>query len=150
MPRKSDQPGYLGEKHYLAFVEEVRKLKREGNFEIAKALLIRLLSAVEEESIITGHVKPPWYYNELAKIYRKQGDYESELSVLERYGYEKDGFHIFSDRMKKAKRLLEKQREKMSTVSVVRKSAPTVEIAAAKISTDGKAVFRLRHRVKIT
>lgn len=84
-PRYEDRPGTVDGRHYTAYVGQVRDLKREGRLGEAEALLLRLLDAVEAEAAAKGYGVAPWYYEQLAIIYRKQKRYRDEVDVLTRY-----------------------------------------------------------------
>jgi hypothetical protein len=49
--------------------------------------LLNLVKATESERNANGKdsIVAPWYYNELAVIYRKRKDVEAEVAILERY-----------------------------------------------------------------
>lgn len=79
------EPGFFGGRHYTTFVEEVKQLKRDGKNEELEKLLWNLVYANEEEDKINKWGVAPWYYEELAKLYRKIKDYASEVSILLRY-----------------------------------------------------------------
>ncbi|MGQ0669703.1 MAG: HIRAN domain-containing protein [Actinomycetota bacterium] len=84
-PGRTSGPGTIDGRHYTAYVEEVRRLRREGNDEEAERLLLRLVDAVEAEARAEGWGVAPWYYEQLAIIYRKRKDHEAEVAILERY-----------------------------------------------------------------
>ena len=48
-------------------------------------LLFALIKTLEDESIVENFGVAPWYYEELAKIYRKQKEYAREIAILERF-----------------------------------------------------------------
>jgi hypothetical protein len=54
----------------------------------------------------------PWYYEELAKVYRKNKNYVQEVSILERFAKQKHGVGVkpkkLLERLEKAKLLLNK------------------------------------------
>lgn len=66
--------GQLAGKHYTTYIEEVKALKKAGDIDAAAGLLLRLLDAVEREAKVSGPDWPiaPWYFVQLAAIYRKQ------------------------------------------------------------------------------
>lgn len=72
-------------KHYTEYVEKVKSLKRASRLEEAERLLMRLVAATEAESAITRSGVAPWYYEQLAIVYRKLGRPEDERVILERY-----------------------------------------------------------------
>ncbi|MEM4780177.1 MAG: restriction endonuclease [Halalkalicoccus sp.] len=72
--------------HYTEAVDDVEKLKREGRHDEAEALLWWCIEAAERQAHEQGYeTVPPWYYEHLAIVYRKDGRYEDEVGVLERY-----------------------------------------------------------------
>lgn len=77
--------GFIGARHYTDYVDEVKALKRTGRLEEAAKLLLKLVGSVEAEARATGGGVAPWYYGQLAIIYRKRKDYAAEVSILERY-----------------------------------------------------------------
>lgn len=79
------RPGFVDGRHYSTSPDEVRRLKREGRLEEAEALLIRLVQATEAESKAEQWGVAPWYYEQLAIIYRKQKRPADEIEILERY-----------------------------------------------------------------
>ena len=115
-------PGYYQGRHFTTYVPEVEELKRTGRLDEAEKLLIELLTAMEAEYLPLAEYRPlatvaPWYYKELAKLYRKQKDYASEVGILERYASRQrpdqlDGLHQreLSQRLEKARMLLARQR----------------------------------------
>jgi len=108
--------GLVDGKHYSAFVDEVKALKRAQDHDAAAGLLLRLIDAVEEESRVGGKecAVAPWYYEQLAIIYRKEKDYKNEASVLRRYVLQHKG-----------------KRDKPSETVMVRlKKAQSLEVAA--------------------
>jgi len=81
-------PGYVGGRHFTTYVTEIEALKRENRLAEAEELLLRLVSATEAEvkwSVGSGHVVAPWYYEQLAIVYRKRRDLAKEAAILERY-----------------------------------------------------------------
>jgi len=81
-------PGYVDGKHFTKHVDTVKALKREGRLEEAEELLLRLAAATEAENQVNGFGVAPWYYEQLAIVYRKQENYSKEVAILERYVYE--------------------------------------------------------------
>jgi hypothetical protein len=65
------KPGYINGRHYTTYVSDVENLKKNNKMEEAERLLLELVEATESESISKGWGVSPWYYEELAKIYRK-------------------------------------------------------------------------------
>lgn len=78
-------PGMVEGRHYTEYVDEVRRLRREGKEDEAERLLLRLVDAVEAEAAAQGWGVAPWYYERLAIIYRKRKDLDAEVSILERF-----------------------------------------------------------------
>lgn len=68
-----------------SLVDEVTAAKREGRLDDATKLLIEEIQCQEAESQRSGTGVAPWYYEQLAIVYRKMGRHEDELAILERY-----------------------------------------------------------------
>lgn len=79
------QPGLYRGRHYTAYPDQVRSLKRTGRLEEAERLLLGLLDAVEAESRAERLGVAPWYYEQLAIVYRKQKNRVGERETLERF-----------------------------------------------------------------
>lgn len=77
--------GYVDGKHFVEYVEPVKNLKRKGELDEAEVLLLKLVDATEAESKRAGRGVAPWYYQQLAIIYHRQGQPEKELAILKRY-----------------------------------------------------------------
>ncbi len=106
-----DKPtaGRVRGRHYTDYVEDVKSLRRSGQDESAERLLLELVDATEEESRIRGTGVAPWYYEQLAIIYRKRKDPAAEVAILERYASQPHapgaGPAKLSKRLTKARRL---------------------------------------------
>jgi hypothetical protein len=59
--------------------------KRCGQLAEAEVHLLKIVDATEAEAKATGHGVAPWYYEQLAILYRKQKRYDTEIEVLERF-----------------------------------------------------------------
>jgi tetratricopeptide (TPR) repeat protein len=86
---KRKQAGSVNGKHFVEYVERVKQLKREGKYQEAIELLLKLIDAVESEVKIAKYYGEnwfcaPWYYEQLAIIYRKEKQYGEEVAILER------------------------------------------------------------------
>ncbi|MDT8342157.1 MAG: hypothetical protein RQ751_11655 [Longimicrobiales bacterium] len=79
------KPGHVDGQHFTGHVDTVKQLKREGRLDEARDLLLRLVEATEEEARANRWGVAPWYYEQLAIIYRKLKQPQNELVVLERY-----------------------------------------------------------------
>ena len=79
--------GAVDGEHYTDFVEQVKLLKREKRHDEAIELLNQLVEATEAESCAAGAGwgVAPWYYEQLAIIYRKERRYKDEVRILRRY-----------------------------------------------------------------
>ncbi len=73
--------------HYTDSVEKIKELKRLGRHDEAIELLLQTVNSTEKESKAGGKGwgVAPWYYEQLAIIYRKEKRYAEEVSILERY-----------------------------------------------------------------
>ncbi|MCC6236016.1 MAG: hypothetical protein IT299_00410 [Dehalococcoidia bacterium] len=72
-------------KHYTAWVDDVKALKRHGAYAEAKVLLGDLIGAVERECESARFDPAPWYYEQQAIVCRKLKDYDGEVAVIDRY-----------------------------------------------------------------
>ena len=81
----NEEAGFVEGHHYAGYVERVKQLKRENRHSEAIELLLRLVNATENEAKVNGWGVAPWYYEELAGIYRKLNQPDDEQSILERY-----------------------------------------------------------------
>jgi hypothetical protein len=77
--------GQLRGRHFTEYVEEVKSLHRNGEEEAAERLLLELLDVNEAEARTQGWGVAPWYYEQLAVIYRKRRDSAAEIAILERF-----------------------------------------------------------------
>lgn len=80
-----EKPGNHEGRHYTTYVDEVKELKRTGELERAVALLVELIAATEAEARATSLGVAPWYYEQLAIVFRKLKEPTKELETLERY-----------------------------------------------------------------
>lgn len=83
------KPGHYMGRHYSEFVNDVISLKRSNRLAEAEDLLINLVVATEEESRHEGYGVAPWYYEQLAIIYKKLGSKRKEIEILERFKSQK-------------------------------------------------------------
>jgi hypothetical protein len=79
------EAGSVDGKHYTNYPDQIRQLKREKRHVEAIKLLLKLVYATEQESKVAGWGVAPWYYEQLAILYRKEKDYDKEVAILERY-----------------------------------------------------------------
>lgn len=76
----------FGVDHYTDALDHIRRLKRENQHDTAEELLFWCIDQAEAESRLNNYEVPPkWYYKHLAIIYRKDGRYDDEQALLERY-----------------------------------------------------------------
>ena len=112
------RPGYIDGKHFTTYIEQVKHLKREERHDEAIELLLNLIAATEAESREAGGSSgvAPWYYEQLAIIYRKAKRHSDEVDVLERYEEQTKapgvGPQRLAERLTKAKEILTKERLK--------------------------------------
>lgn len=90
--KRIEMAGDVDGRHYTDAVEQVKELKRQGRNEEAIKLLLRLVDATESEAheaakskLYAGWGVAPWYYEQLAILYRKEKRYADEVEILERY-----------------------------------------------------------------
>ena len=76
-------------KAYFDYPEGIKRLKRENRLDEAAGLLEQLVIVVEDEAAHsafgTEWKLAPWYYEQLAIVYRKLKRYGDEALILERY-----------------------------------------------------------------
>lgn len=90
LPRDTkSRPGYYNGKHFTEYVDVVKQLKRENKLDLAEKLLLALVDATESESEKDGFGVAPWYYEQLAIVYRKCKKVDDEISILERFAKQK-------------------------------------------------------------
>lgn len=78
-------PGFVRGKHFTEYVEKVKELRRSDEEAEAEKLLLELIDATEAEARANDWGVAPWYYEQLAISYRKRGDIQSEIAVLDRF-----------------------------------------------------------------
>jgi hypothetical protein len=109
-------PGACRGRHYTTYVEEAKELKRSGKLAEAETLLLELVKATEAEDKKERRGVAPWYYQELALIYRKRKDYVSEVKILERFAKQRHGPGVspplLLERLAKARALLEAEKNR--------------------------------------
>jgi hypothetical protein len=86
-----DRLGLVHGRHYTEYVEQVKQLKREVRYNEAERLLLELVDATEAENRVERRGVAPWYYEQLAIIYRKLGERRKEVEILERYAGQQHG-----------------------------------------------------------
>lgn len=64
---------------------EVKELKRAGKLDKAEELLLNLIDAVEAEARVERCGVAPWYYEQLATIYKRRSEPSMELAILQRF-----------------------------------------------------------------
>ena len=108
-------PGYIDGRHFVTYVNDVNNLKRIGNLDEAERLLLRIIVVMEKLSKENNEGVGPYYYEELANIYRKRKEFEKEVTILKRFSYQKHGRGVgpkkLLERLEKAKALAETNRK---------------------------------------
>lgn len=109
-------PGYVNGRLYVTFVNDVKELKKLGKIDEAEELLLRLVVTMEKACKKDNDGVAPWYYNELAKIYRKKREYQKEVAILERFSHQKHARGVspkkLLERLEKARELMENSQKK--------------------------------------
>lgn len=101
--------------HYTDYVERVKQLKAEKRNEEAIKLLLKLVNETEKEAKSQGEGwgVAPWYYEQLAILYRKEKQYDNEVEILERYARQPKapgaGPEKLAERLKKAREVRNKK-----------------------------------------
>jgi hypothetical protein len=110
----TDSPGFYKGRHYTEWVGDLQELKRKGELDDFEAIMLMVLDANEADAQKQQWGVAPWYYEQLAILYRKQKRYEDEVAVLERYDRQKKAGGVkpakLKERLVKARELVEKQR----------------------------------------
>lgn len=88
-PQSPSKPGYINGRHYTTLVNKAKNLKKSGKIDEAEILLLKLVDAVEAENRVQNLGVAPWYYYQLATIYRKQKEIDKEIEILERFARQK-------------------------------------------------------------
>jgi len=113
-----DKPGYYQGRHYTTYLEEIKELKRSNSTDELERLLLGLIDATEAQAKVQGYGVAPYYTEQLAILYRKQGEYFKEIKILSRYIWAaqqvKDCRSMagIAERLEKAKLLHEKASQK--------------------------------------
>ena len=101
--------------HYTDYVEHVKQLNAEKRNEEAITLLLKLVDETEKEAKSQGEGwgVAPWYYEQLAILYRKEKQYDNEVELLERYESQPKalatGHDKLANRLKKAREVRNKK-----------------------------------------
>ena len=80
-----DRRGYVDGAHFTEHVTKINDLKRAQRTDDAIALLLKCVNATEAEDSRDRMGVAPWYYQQLAVLYRKEKRSADEVSILERY-----------------------------------------------------------------
>ena len=100
------------DKQVLATWKNLPALKRAGRYEEAITVLLQEVEREEVEDKNRQWGVAPYFYNQLAIIYRKQKDYTKEVDILERFAKKKHAPGVMPaklmERLKKAKYLKKK------------------------------------------
>lgn len=80
-----EQPGNIEGRHFTEYVADLDELKRSGPVQEYERLLWNCVEATEAEDSVEQAGVAPFYYEQLAILYRKQADIDAEIAVLERY-----------------------------------------------------------------
>ena len=83
--KRKGKPGEYKGRYYAEYVDDVKNLKRQGKLVEVEALLLALIDVMETETKVNKTIVSPWYYEQLAIMYRERKDYSAEVAILERY-----------------------------------------------------------------
>ena len=105
------EAGSIDGLHFTEYVEQIRQFKREKRHQEAIELLLRIVDATESQSRVDGLGVAPWYYEQLAIIYRKEKRFADEVAILERYEAQPKAQganpRVLVDRLVKARKLVD-------------------------------------------
>ncbi len=97
--------------HYSKYTGQVQQLKQEQRYDEAIALLLTLVAETEKEAMREKFGVAPWYYEQLAIVYRKTRRLDDEIQILERYESQAKApggsSEKLAERLKKARENLE-------------------------------------------
>ena len=130
--RATRAAGNVRGRHFTTYADEVKRLKRSGDNLAAIKLIYECIDAAEAQTrqeteddiwraerasasgdgygpppMLGGNV-PPWWYEQAAIIYRKAGDRDAEIAVLERYIAQTRRLHPDNKIATRLRKLLEK------------------------------------------
>ena len=77
--------GFHEGRHYTEYAEVVDDLKRQNDLDEAEKPLLSLVVATEADNRAKNWGVAPWYYEQLAIIYRQKQGPGEEPAVLERF-----------------------------------------------------------------
>jgi hypothetical protein len=82
-----NKAGFINGKHYTEYVDDIKELKRQNKLIEAENILLEIIEALKAEAKAEGPhwFLAPWYFEQLAIIYRKQKSIEKERYILEQY-----------------------------------------------------------------
>jgi hypothetical protein len=72
-------------RHYVDWVPELDRLRREKRDDELLELLIGILDATDRHAKVAGREPTPGYYKQAAILYRRRGDIHAEIEVIERW-----------------------------------------------------------------
>jgi hypothetical protein len=78
-------PGHYKGRHYTEWLDELDRLRKSDDDAAYERLLRGCVDATEAESRAEGFGVAPAYYERLAVFYRKRGDHDAEVAILERF-----------------------------------------------------------------
>jgi hypothetical protein len=106
----ADKPGFYHGKHFTEYIDRVNTLKRAEKLDEAERLLLALIDVIEAENQTQQFGVAPWYYEQLAILYRGRNDYAAEVAILERCQQQpySRGEPAFAERLEKARALRDK------------------------------------------
>jgi hypothetical protein len=137
-------PEELGKQlHYTDFVSQVKYLKQKKRYNEATDLLLKLVDETEREAKREGHGVAPWYYEQLAVIYRMEKRISDEVSILERYERQSKAPGALpeklAERLQKARTLLNGNAQHRISANVVTKHEREVKAAKKRETPSRKA-----------
>lgn len=118
-PDDRDDPGQqVRGRHYSAWIEPVKQLKRDNRLDEALALLLECVDVAEHTHLRNGEPPSAWWTKQAAIVYRKQRDHDGEITIVQRWvdATERAGHTVpemdeLRQRIHKARTLREKHRQ---------------------------------------
>ena len=98
-------------RHFVEWIPTLDAWRKEGRDHESIKLLLEIIWATERPEVARKFDYPPAYTKRAAIIFRKRGEYDNEIAILERYNRNaKKPDPTFEARIAKAQQLREKSR----------------------------------------
>lgn len=82
---RENEAGQVRGRHYVDWVPTLNELRSAGRDDEALELLLDIIDAAERAAVVSGREPAPGYTERTAVIYRRRGDFASEVAIIERW-----------------------------------------------------------------